>query len=153
MLSSLYASFFVALISCTGTSCHRRVSGVNEFLDFGDKTEEAGLNFIYSLMQDIKFLKQQFQQQDLHLLERLAAIEAHLKLQQQRICNVEQAAARAQLDPLVLNDPWATTLNQAPVPPKLSEVAHAKVENASSFAAKSPPPITPSSLHQSQKRH
>ena len=73
MLSSLYASFFVALISCTGTSCHRRVSGVNEFLDFGDKTEEAGLNFIYSLMQDIKFLKQQFQQQDLHLLERLAA--------------------------------------------------------------------------------
>ena len=73
MLSSLYASFFVALTSCTGTSCHRRVSGVNEFLDFGDKTEEAGINSIYSLMQDIKFLKQQFQQQDLHLLEQLAA--------------------------------------------------------------------------------
>ena len=97
-------------------------------------------------MQEMKLLKQQFQQKDLHLSEQLAAIEAHLTLQQQRICNVEQAAARAQLDPLVLNDPWATTLNQAPMPPKLSEVAHAKVENASSFAAKSPPPIVPSSL-------
>ena len=30
MLSSLCPSFFVFLISCTGTSCHRRVSGVNE---------------------------------------------------------------------------------------------------------------------------
>ena len=101
MLSSLHASSFVALISCRGTWCHRRVSGVNEFLDFGDKTEEAGLNFIYSLMQDIEFVKQQFQ-----------VIE-------QRICNLEQAAARGQLDPLVLNDPWTTTLNQAPMPPKL----------------------------------
>ena len=33
MLSSLHASSFVALISCRGTWCHRRVSGVNEFLD------------------------------------------------------------------------------------------------------------------------
>ena len=156
MLSSLYASFFVALISCTGTSCHRRVSGVNEFLDFGDKTEEAGLNFIYSLMQDIKFLKQQFQQQDLHLLERLAAIEAHLKLQQQRICNLEQAAARGQLDPLVLNDPWTTTLNQAPMPPKLlavkapppylgqfttpSPAENVKVDDAKPLPVKAPPP-------------
>ena len=51
-----------------GVQTHLRAMWAN----FGDKTEEAGLNFIYSLMQDIKFCKQQFQQQDLHVLERLA---------------------------------------------------------------------------------
>ena len=106
-----------------GVQTHLRAMWAN----FGDKTEEAGLNFVYSLMQEMKFLKQQFQQQDLHLFEPLAAIEAHLTLQQQRLCNLEQAAARGQLDPLVLNDPWTTTLNQAPMPPKL-------------LAVKAPPP-------------
>ena len=86
----------------------------------------------------MKFLKQQFQQQDLHLLERLAAIEAHLKLQQQRICNLEQA------------------LNQAPKPPELlavkapppylgqfttpSPAENVKVDGAKPLPVKAPPP-------------
>ena len=117
-----------------GVQTHLRAMWAN----FGDKTEEGGLNFIYSLMQDIKFCKQQFQQQDLHVLERLAAIEAHLKLQQQRICNLEQA------------------LNQAPKPPELlavkapppylgqfttpSPAENVKVDDAKPLRVKAPPP-------------
>ena len=117
-----------------GVQTHLRAMWAN----FGDKTEEGGLNFIYSLMQDIKFCKQQFQQQDLHVLERLAAIEAHLKLQQQRICNLEQA------------------LNQAPMPPELlavkapppylgqfttpSPAENVKVDDAKPLPVKAPPP-------------
>ena len=63
----------------------------------GDKTEQAGLSFIQSLSQEMKFLQQQFQQiqqlwpgQSLHLSERVAAIEADLTIQRRRICNVEE---------------------------------------------------------------
>ena len=108
--------------------------------NFGDKTEEGGLNFIYSLMQDIKFCKQQFQQQDLHVLERLAAIEAHLKLQQQRICNLEQALNQAPKPPELL-------AVKAPPPylgqfttPSPAETINANVECAKQLAVKAHPP-------------